>query len=260
MSLKRALGLAALGVAAFELVSAVVEWARPVSLGGRVYWRGRRDERAVALTFDDGPTSYTERVLDLLGEAGTPATFFTIGERVERAPTTARRIVAEGHEIANHTYSLALQPVPRRFYLPAATGQVARAQQAITAITGVRPRFFRTPAGQLGRNLWNEVRRHNLAVVHGALPIALPRWSAGLQERILTRQIAPGAILILHDGLDSDPGSRAPEATISLLPALLAAIRERGYRVAPLGTLLGHDRTAPEGLPASTVRPPGMGR
>jgi peptidoglycan/xylan/chitin deacetylase (PgdA/CDA1 family) len=243
MSVGRALALAAFGIATFELASAPVEWAWPVSLGGRVYWRGRRDRRAVALTFDDGPTSFTERVLDLLHEARTPATFFALGERVEHAPTTAQRIVAEGHEIGNHTYSLAIQPAPWRFYLPAAAEQVARAQHAIEVTTGTRPRYFRTPAGQLGRNLWRAVQRANLAIVHGALPVPLPRWDAERQRRLLERQIAPGVILILHDGLDSDPSSRAPEATIALLPPLLETIRRRGYRVAPLGEVLGHDPT-----------------
>ncbi|MCS6803225.1 MAG: polysaccharide deacetylase family protein [Chloroflexota bacterium] len=244
MALMRALAAAAIGLAGVEAITAVVEWVWPASLGGRVYWRGRRDRRAVALTFDDGPTPYTERVLDLLRAAGAPATFFAIGQRVERLPATARRVVAEGHEIGNHTYSLAIQPLPWRFSLPTIAGEVARAQEAIAAVTGVRPRYFRTPAGQIGRNLWREVRRHNLAVVHGALPVAPPRWSARLQLRLLERQIAPGAILILHDGLDSDPMSAAPEATVALLPALLAAIRERGFDIVPLGVLLGHDGMA----------------
>lgn len=248
MVLPRALATAAVGLATVEAVTAVIEWTRPASLGGQVYWRGRRDRPAVALTFDDGPTPFTERVLDLLGEAGAPATFFAIGDRVERFPEIARRIVAEGHEIANHTYSLAIQPLPWRFYLPTVAGEVTRAQHAIAAVTGVRPRYFRTPAGQLGRNLWREVRRHQLAVVHGALPVALPCWSAAAQQRLLERQLAPGSILILHDGLDSDPDSRAPEATVALLPALLAAIRERGLRVAPLGELLGHDGVSPAAI------------
>ncbi|MFN8534552.1 MAG: polysaccharide deacetylase family protein [Dehalococcoidia bacterium] len=238
--------LLALAVTAIlEAITSAVEWTRPVSYGGRVYWRGQR-RRAVALTFDDGPTAYTPAVLDLLAERQVRATFFALGERVECFPEIAQRIIADGHEIANHTYSLACQQLPWRFYLPGVGREVWRGQQAILKTTGIQPRFFRTPAGQVGRNLWREVERLDLKVVHGALPIALPRQSATNQLAILRRQIAPGAILILHDGLDSDLESAAPRATLELLPLLIDTITERGYRIVPLGELLGLDvATAP---------------
>src|SRR6266850_618756 len=72
---------------------------------GRTDWRGRSDMPAVSLTFDDGPGPDTERILDVLAEHKLCATFFMIGSHVEQFPQTARRIVAAGHEIGNHSYS-----------------------------------------------------------------------------------------------------------------------------------------------------------
>src|SRR5438552_4442861 len=72
---------------------------------GPTNWRGHGGASAAALTFDDGPSEDTERILDVLAAHNLKATFFMIGSSVERWPQTARRVVAEGHEIGNHSYS-----------------------------------------------------------------------------------------------------------------------------------------------------------
>ncbi|PYS76593.1 MAG: hypothetical protein DMF66_13855 [Acidobacteria bacterium] len=72
---------------------------------GPTIWRGRADTASVALTFDDGPSEDTERVLDVLAAHGLHATFFMVGRQVERFPQTARRVADGGHEIGNHSYS-----------------------------------------------------------------------------------------------------------------------------------------------------------
>src|SRR5436853_6153019 len=72
---------------------------------GATHWRGRADTAAVALTFDDGPSEDTERVLAVLDAYGVRATFFMVGRQVERFPQTARRVAASGHEIGNHSYT-----------------------------------------------------------------------------------------------------------------------------------------------------------
>src|SRR5712691_4872285 len=72
---------------------------------GRTEWHGRDDAGEVALTFDDGPSADTDRILDILAERNLRATFFMIGRHVEHLPQTARRVAGEGHEIGNHSYS-----------------------------------------------------------------------------------------------------------------------------------------------------------
>ena len=97
--MRAGIGLGIGALVAIEVVSAILEWSLPPSVGGRVHWRGRSIP-AVALTFDDGPTPYTGAVLDILRREAAPATFFVLGRRVMRDPAMARWIVAEGHDAA----------------------------------------------------------------------------------------------------------------------------------------------------------------
>src|SRR5262249_47452960 len=151
----------------------------------------------VALTFDDGPDpEYTPRVLDALGSAGAPATFFMVGRQIDAAAPVARAVVAAGPELGNHTY-------PHRHLWtlsPAASiAEVDRGAAAIAGATGVTPRYFRPPwgtfnwaayarAAQIGeeRVLWS-VRPEGLIVAAAA-----PRMAA-----FVVRKAHHGAIINL---------------------------------------------------------------
>src|SRR5947209_7024384 len=92
--------------AAAVSVPAFLAWAvrgRSASLFGASRWRGPRDQPAIALTFDDGPSEGTLRILEILDRHRIPATFFQCGANVERIPSIAREVAA-GHEIGNHSY------------------------------------------------------------------------------------------------------------------------------------------------------------
>jgi peptidoglycan/xylan/chitin deacetylase (PgdA/CDA1 family) len=183
-----------------------------------------RAARAVAITIDDGPDpQVTPRVLDLLEAHGARATFFCIGERIERHPQLAREIVARHHEIGNHSYRH-----PVRFSLLGPRGltlEVGRTQQAIHAATGQTALFFRAPAGLRNPFLEPVLARANLRLVS---------WTrrgfdtvTGSAERVLgrlTRRLGAGDILLLHDG----HAARTLEATpviLAVLPRLLAHLR-----------------------------------
>src|SRR4051794_13065300 len=99
---KVALGGAA--CAASALLAYAVRGRSSTLLAPSVY-RGPRDRRAIALTFDDGPSEGTHELLELLGRLAIPATFFVCGMNVRRLPQTLRETVAAGHEIGNHSYS-----------------------------------------------------------------------------------------------------------------------------------------------------------
>ena len=106
---------------------------------------GRRDQPRIALTFDDGPDpAHTPALLDALAELGVKATFFVVGEEVDANPELVRRMVAEGHELGNHTYS--------HRYLPLATTrrvarELAATDAAIVRATGITPTLMRPPYG-----------------------------------------------------------------------------------------------------------------
>ena len=126
-------------IAAAGAASSFLAWAvrgRSASVFGRSVWRGPRDRRAVALTFDDGPSESTPEILEILAGHGVPATFFQCGANVDRLPEIAREVAARGHEIGNHSYS---HPYLFLRSPGAIEDELRRAQEAIEAHTGVRP-------------------------------------------------------------------------------------------------------------------------
>jgi peptidoglycan/xylan/chitin deacetylase (PgdA/CDA1 family) len=200
----------------------------------RTVRRGRRTERAVALTFDDGPDPiHTPQILDVLTREGVKATFFLIGERAEAAPDIARRIAADGHDLGNHTWS------HRSLWLcrPGETRrQIERGHEAITAAAGGAPRFFRPPWGMTNLAMFGALRRLGTPCVFWTIqPEGRRAVSPDAQIRHTTARVSPGAILDLHDA-DGVPGAGARLARA--LPALIDALRSRGFTLAPLRDLL----------------------
>jgi peptidoglycan/xylan/chitin deacetylase (PgdA/CDA1 family) len=168
-----------------------------------VWWSVHTDAKVLALTFDDGPTNqFTASVLDVLGSYHVPASFFLIGELVTRHPDHVRRILDEGHEVANHTfdhYGAARQS-------PDETRRtVERGADAVGAISGARPRWFRPVKGEITGALLNAAAEigHDVAV-----------WSVSRDPGIGTADddvagvranyidgLHEGAVVIFHDGI-----------------------------------------------------------
>lgn len=188
----------------------------------------------IALTIDDGPDpEVTPAVLALLDRHGAHASFFCIGERIVRHPQLAREIVARGHGLENHS-----QRHLNRFSLlgpRALRAEIAGAQESIAFATGAAPRFFRAPAGLRNPFLEPELARAGLKLVS---------WTRrGFDtvsrdpERVLsrlTRGLAAGDILLLHDGHAARTADRAP-VILAVLPPLLAAVRAAGLKPVTLG-------------------------
>jgi peptidoglycan/xylan/chitin deacetylase (PgdA/CDA1 family) len=201
---------------------------------GRTCWRGRRDTNAVALTFDDGPSPDTERILDVLREHEASAAFFMVGREVESLPGIAQRVLAEGHEVGNHSYSH-----PSYLYQRGSKtlDQIQRAQEAIAATIGVMPTLARPPYGVRSRAYFRATR---------ALDLRTVQWDvAGFDwKRITPRQIAdnvlrkaqPGSIILLHDG--DSAGKNTRSNTVEALPLIIRGLRARGLRILPLSQLL----------------------
>jgi peptidoglycan/xylan/chitin deacetylase (PgdA/CDA1 family) len=203
---------------------------------GPVVARVRADQPVVALTFDDGPSPYTAQVLDILARYQVQATFFVIGMNVEKYPDLVRRIVSEGHAIGNHTYSHPLLgPVesPSRFQR-----ELDRADLAIQAATGVRTRLFRPPRGLRSPWMMHLARSSGYQVVTWS--VSPDDWrhppSAVIAERVLDR-VRPGAIVLLHDGLET-MASPPQENTVAALPAILEGLQKRGYRFVTVPELI----------------------
>jgi peptidoglycan/xylan/chitin deacetylase (PgdA/CDA1 family) len=190
---------------------------------------GARGE--VAITIDDGPDPVvTPRVLDQLAEHGAQATFFCIGERVERYADLAQEIVRRGHTVENHS-----QRHRHNFSLLGPAGmrsEIVRAQESISRVTGSSPRFFRAPAG---------LRNPFLDPVLDSLQLRLASWTrrgfdtvnrnAGSVYQRLTNRLRGGDILLLHDG-HAALGATGQPVVLEVLPRLLEAFR--AHRLTPV--------------------------
>jgi peptidoglycan/xylan/chitin deacetylase (PgdA/CDA1 family) len=212
--------------------------------------RGTTHEKVVALTFDDGPNEpYTSRLVDLLGEKRTSATFFQVGRCIERHPGLAARMVEAGHVIGNHSYSHRLL-----HYLtePSLRSEIGRTQAILRTEMGVSPGLFRAPWLCHQRPLLAEVRRQQLRAVAGTfahdLEVAqLPAWRMARRAVERTR---PGAVLIFHDGFDARGGFRG--RTVEAVRLVIDQLVEGGYRFTTVDKLLG--------IPAYQASNPGYGQ
>ena len=224
---------AALWFATLPALWATYTWGAYAVNPGSI-WRGRRSERLAALTFDDGPDrEHTPRVLDILARERVTATFFLIGRRAAQAPDVARRIVDEGHDLGNHTWS------HRSLWLcgPRETErEIVEGHDAITRAAGNAPRFFRAPWGMTNLAVFPVLRRLATPCVFWTVQTEGQRAAgAARQLRIAAERVKPGAIFDLHDA-DGVPG--AGERTVEVLPALIAALRRDGYTLAGLSDVL----------------------
>ena len=190
-----------------------------------------REPDGVVITFDDGPhPEGTPAVLETLAARGATATFFVVGEQVERYPALAAEIVAAGHELAVHGYRHRNQMrlLPREF-----AEDLRRAVEVISGVYGRRPRLYRPPYGIFTLTGLSQVRADSLQ------PLLWSKWgrdwraSTGAAEiaRLASDRVAAGDVVLLHDAdWYSSPGSH--RNTAAALPMILGALEQRGLATA----------------------------
>ena len=207
-------------------------WAFPVieRLTPNVIWRVQTDQPLVALSFDDGPDpEYTPQVLALLEKHHAKATFFLIGERAARHRELLARLRDAGHEIGNHYY---IDGATLRHSDGDFVGYLDRTEKA-TGIAG-SPKLFRPPGGIAWPHQLELTRERGYLTVLGSAyphdpahpPVWYIRW-------LVTKNLKPGTIVILHDGI------RDPRRSIEALDPILAAGDAKGLHFVSVGTLLG---------------------
>lgn len=166
----------------------------------------------IALTFDDGPGPYTERLLDGLKERGVKASFFLIGKSVKEYPEAVKRMEEEGHLIGNHTYS----HVKLKGLSPEETRrEIQKTDEAVYEITGKHVAYLRPPFGE-----WEE----DLELTYPVLPVMWTvdplDWTTENVEEIVDRvvtQAGENDMILLHDCYDS-----SVEAALRIVDRLLA--------------------------------------
>ena len=189
--------------------------------------RFNTDQRIVALTFDDGPSPpNTERLLDVLAKHDVKATFFMIGNRVERHPETARRVIAEGHQVGNHSYSH-----PLLGFLPphSVQRQIERTDELLRRVGVTGDIVFRAPV--LTRFLpvaW-VLAKGNRA--HISCDVWSWDWTTQNSDRItktVLKKVKPGSIIVLHDGKASNKNADR-SGTIEATDRIITTLKRDGY-------------------------------
>jgi peptidoglycan/xylan/chitin deacetylase (PgdA/CDA1 family) len=185
-------------------------------------------DHRVCLTFDDGPNGIaTEKVLSVLEKWQAPATFFLIGQNVERNPALARAIVSAGHQVGNHSYNHALVAFASE---PRMRDNLERANRVIEQATGQRPRYFRPPYGVLTSRLRTVCEQMHLRPVgvHVYASDSMRISATGTASRVLRSLRGRSGIIVLHDGAGTFPGAwRAFIA--SALAIILSELQQQHY-------------------------------
>jgi peptidoglycan-N-acetylglucosamine deacetylase len=200
--------------------------------------------RGVALGFDDGPhPEHTPRVIEMLARHRAKATFFMIGEKVERHPDVARAVVKAGHEIGSHGYRVDRALAFRG--LPSIRDDIDRSVRAIEAVTGARPTLFRPPYGVLNPRFFRACDELSLEIVGWSVRAldGVARTSADSAARRIIRGLRDGAIACLHDA--PEIGDRRPVAA-EALPPIFEALDRSQLAAVTVSELLASRPDAPD--------------
>jgi len=200
---------------------------------GTAIWEVPVKEKVIAITFDDGPNvEYTPQVLDLLKQYNAKATFFLIGEHVQLHPELVQREIAEGHEVANHTYNHARL---KNLNEKEIKEQIQKTHDAIVEAGDVEPTLFRPPYGYYSERSINVVHELGYLTVMWSWHQDTFDWKNPGVQKIVSKVLSAarkGDIVLFHD----HGGNR--DQTIEALKKILPALTSKGYEFVTVSQLL----------------------
>lgn len=192
---------------------------------------GRRGSKKIAITFDDGPAPDTTQFLDKLESLKVKATFFMIGQQVPGKGALLKRMMRDGHELANHSWNHANLGAGGG----AARDQIVSTNRAIKRASGFQPCLMRPPEGATSASLVGAVRSLNMtSVLWDVDPQDWRYPGTGSIVQTINSQSHAGSIIVEHDG----GGPRGQ--TLAALPQYVRNLRARGYKFVTVSELLGY--------------------
>lgn len=197
-----------------------------------VVHRGRAGNRTVALTFDDGPDPQaTPAVLDALARHQVSAAFFVVGSRVEAHPDLVKRMDREGHLVGNHSFRHAWWT--NFLWGNRLRREVVGTQEAVAAVIGRRPAFYRPPMGLTNPHLAGILRETGLTCLAWDVRTFDTGSPPHRVHKRIAKQVRDGSIILLHDR------GRDPEGAAGLVNDAIALLQGQGYRLDRLDRLIG---------------------
>lgn len=198
----------------------------------------KTSEKLIALTFDDGPNDpYTSQVLDILKAKEVRAAFFLVGQNVRRNPDAVKKIIGEGHVVANHSYSH-----NRRVMAGPPEGllrDVEKADNEIYKVIGKRPRYYRPPYGY--RTVWGDaiLKKHGYKIVTwDDLTTDYKKLASKIIVSRIVKRAHPGSIIVLHDGAENH--QRVDRSnSVHALPEIIDRLQAEGYHFVTIDELIG---------------------
>lgn len=189
----------------------------PVSAGDTA-----EETEKIALTFDDGPHPvYTPQILDILKENGIKATFFIIGENAEKYPEIVERIIDEGHEVGNHTYS---HPHLQKIGDEELMKELKKTEALLKEAFGYEPALFRPPEGYCCAAVKNSAKAMGYELT--LWDIDTTDWAHNQSQNIIKTVLATvkdGSIILCHDYVTK------PSPTPDAIKAFIPKLKARGY-------------------------------
>lgn len=190
----------------------------------RFFKREKDEKKVIYLTFDDGPSSYTEKLLDLLKEYNVKATFFCVADFAKMFPKTIKRFKGEGHVIALHS----LNHKNAMLQGPIATRKDLDESIKIMKELGIEIKYYRPPWGDTNLYLLHKLKQEKLDLI--LWDVMAEDWKANATENIIAEKlfsrIKEGSIICLHDGRGK---KEAPERMIKALRQAIPVLLEKGY-------------------------------
>jgi peptidoglycan/xylan/chitin deacetylase (PgdA/CDA1 family) len=202
----------------------------------------------IAMTFDDGPSpETTPRLLDILKQRNIKATFFMIGQNAERNPAIVKRILAEGHEIGNHSWT---HPQLSKLSDDRVTEEINKTQNAIKDASGYTPVLMRPPYGAITARQkdWIEKQFGLSVIIWSVDPFDWKRPGSSVIEQRILAGARPGAIVLSHD---------IHKQTVDAMPATLDALAAKGFKFVTVSQLIAMNKPKSSPTPSPQSRPSG---
>ena len=184
--------------------------------------------KTIALTFDDGPGPYTEKLLDILDKYDAKATFFLIGSKVSARANTLRRMQSRGHQLGNHSWS---HPELNKISTEQLSSEIDQTNNAIKQAVGINPNIIRPPYGAFNRVVLEKFRQRGMSSILWSIDTR--DWADRNSEIVCSRAVAGahnGAVILMHD---------IHQTSVNAVPCILDSLKQQGYSFVTVQNLLG---------------------